>query len=68
MLLSLLHPNRMEGEVLILPTQPIEIFEEGHLRKLRFDLSETVKFGVDFFLKSTRGHFGKTCSIAISNR
>jgi hypothetical protein len=24
----------MEGEVLILPTQPIEIFEEGHLRKL----------------------------------
>jgi len=43
----------MEGEVLILPTQPIEIFEEGHLRKLRFDLSETVKFGVDFFLKSS---------------
>jgi hypothetical protein len=53
----------MEGEVLILPTQPIEIFEEGHLRKLRFDLSETVKFGVDFFLKSTTGHFGKTCMI-----
>ncbi len=63
MLLPLLHPNRMEGEVLILPTQPIEIFEEGHLRKLRFDLSETVKFGVDFFLKSTTGHFGKTCMI-----
>jgi hypothetical protein len=40
-----------------------EIFEEGHLRKLRFDLSETVKFGVDFFLKSTTGHFGKTCMI-----
>jgi len=63
MLLPLLHPNRMEGEVLILPPQPIEIFEEGHLRKLRFDLSETVKFGVDFFLKSTTGHFGKTCMI-----
>jgi len=38
----------MEGEVLIPPTQPIEIFEEGHLRKLRFDLSDPVKFGVDF--------------------
>jgi len=48
MLLPLLHPNRMEGEVLILPTQPIEIFEEGHLRELGFYLSETVKFGVDF--------------------
>jgi hypothetical protein len=57
----------MEGEVLILPTQPIEIFEEGHLRKLRFDLSETVKFGVDFFLNSSKAYRPYPCNISHVN-
>ena len=41
--------------------QPVKKSEIG------FDLPDNLKFSNNYFLKSTRGHFGKVCSIAISN-
>jgi hypothetical protein len=45
-----LHPNYKVGEVLILPTQPIEIFQKDHLWKSGFDLSYFVKLINEYFL------------------